>query len=482
MGVIMAKRASRGRTSVTAHAGPAPASGDPLLDFVPVPRVAPRRNSLTAPRQRAFIAALAACGVVTEAARSIGASLEALYRLRAAPGSDGFRAAWEAALDRGLARLEDMTVARALEGEERVVVANGEVVHRYRHYNDALTMFVLRNRRGHRYGAMREEDLKPGHPVYDRLRAAWIAEENSPEKIAQIRASINAKLAKTREAVLARRASEAMQSGTSALAAVESAVRTRLARNAGRLLVVGVTGAQGSGKTTLAAGLVARLRDEGVRAAALSLDDLYRTRAERAALARDVHPLLATRGVPGTHDVALGLDTIAALERGEPAPLPRFDKGADDRAPMEAWDHAPAATQVLVLEGWCLGARPQEAAALEQPVNALEADEDPDGRWRAHVNAALGGEYRALFDRIDVQVLLEAPDFGVVPVWRAQQEEPLRREGRGMDDAALARFIAHYERLTRHILREMPPRADLLLRLDPDRRVLSVRQDGADTR
>jgi len=114
------------------------------------------------------------------------------------------------------------------------------------------------------------------------------------------------------------------------------------------LLVVGLCGAQGSGKTTLVKALAGALEAEGIRAAALSLDDLYLTRAERQELAQDVHPLLATRGVPGTHDVALGLDTIAALERGEAVRLPRFDKAVDDRAPMADWPLAPAETQVML--------------------------------------------------------------------------------------------------------------------------------------
>ncbi|MEY4952978.1 MAG: hypothetical protein RL299_1402, partial [Pseudomonadota bacterium] len=154
-------------------------------------------------------------------------------------------------------------------------------------------------------------------------------------------------------------------------------------------LVLGICGAQGSGKTTLVSALAAALEAEGVAAASVSLDDLYLTRAERLELAQTVHPLFATRGVPGTHDVALGLATLDALERGEAVPLPRFDKGNDDRAPMESWPAAPKGVQVLLLEGWCLGARPQGPEALAQPVNALEAEEDPDGRWRAHANTAL---------------------------------------------------------------------------------------------
>ena len=231
-------------------------------------------------------------------------------------------------------------------------------------------------------------------------------------------------------------------------------------------LVLGLCGAQGSGKSTLAARLVEAAQERGLAAATLSLDDLYLTRAERVVLARGVDPLLATRGVPGTHDVALGLDLLARLDAGETVRLPRFDKASDDRMPEAEWDAAPAALDLLVFEGWCVGAVAEEAAALVEPVNALERAEDADGRWRRWVNARLAGDYQRLFARIDALVLLSAPDFRVVAQWRLEQEEA----GAGVMDAAqIKRFIQHFERLTRHILAEMPGRADLVIGLDRDR-------------
>jgi D-glycerate 3-kinase len=242
----------------------------------------------------------------------------------------------------------------------------------------------------------------------------------------------------------------------------------------GRLTVLGICGAQGSGKSTLAAAVVARLAAEGTRAATLSLDDLYLTRAERQDLAARVHPLFATRGVPGTHDPALGIALIDRLARGEDCLLPRFDKASDDRLPPALWPASGPALDVLVLEGWCLGARPQPEAELAEPVNPLERDEDPDGTWRGAVNQALAGPYQDLFAPIDALVLLAAPGFEVVEGWRRQQEADLGPRA-AMDGAAIARFVRFYERLTRHILAEMPHRADLVARLGPDRQVLSLR-------
>ncbi len=254
------------------------------------------------------------------------------------------------------------------------------------------------------------------------------------------------------------------------LAALVAAAR---ARQPG-LLTLAICGAQGSGKSTLVAGLARRLEGGDLRVAALSLDDLYLTRAERQRLASEVHPLFATRGPPGTHDIALGLATIAALARGEAAALPRFDKGRDDRQPAAEWPRASAGSDVLLLEGWCLGAVPQAEADLAAPVNALEAEEDPDGSWRTHANTALAGPYQHLFATIDRLILLAAPGWEVVAKWREQQEAELRRHAPGaMSSAEVTRFIQHYERLTRWILAEMPGRADLTVRLGEDREVLS---------
>ena len=153
-------------------------------------------------------------------------------------------------------------------------------------------------------------------------------------------------------------------------------------------MFVAISGAQGSGKTSLAEILTEQLLLSGVSAVACSLDDFYLTRARRIELARTVHPLLITRGVPGTHDVDLCIHTLDDVTRS-PTAMPKFDKGLDDRVERSAWPMAGFA-EVVIIEGWCLGARPQPAADLVAPINELERDEDADGRFRAYVNEALG--------------------------------------------------------------------------------------------
>jgi D-glycerate 3-kinase len=242
----------------------------------------------------------------------------------------------------------------------------------------------------------------------------------------------------------------------------------------GRMFVVGLCGPQGSGKSTLASLWQQRLRSRGLHTIVLSLDDFYLTREQRITLSEQVHPLLRTRGVPGTHDVRLALDTLAALSQPGSVALPAFDKAQDDRRPESEWIRVVAPAQVVIFEGWCIGAVPQNEAALAIPVNELERDSDVDGRWRRYVNERLGNEYQTLFARLDMLVLLEPPSFDVVFRWRRQQELGLRERHRTaagvMDDAELRRFIQHYERITRHMLSEMPRRADVVISLDEMRR------------
>lgn len=254
-----------------------------------------------------------------------------------------------------------------------------------------------------------------------------------------------------------------------------AALLDRLAPARRGTTVVGLSGLQGSGKSTLAGQLAAASRARGVEAQVLSLDDVYFGRRDRNRLAREVHPLLRTRGVPGTHDVALLLATIEALRHAStarPARLPRFDKGTDTRLPPSRWRRVTRRPALIVIEGWCLGVPPQPAAALAAPVNALERREDRDGRWRRYANAQLAGEHAQLAARLDRLVMLQAPDWSVVTRWRTEQEQALHRRGapQAMDAPALRRFLMHYERISRHALAVLPARADWVVPLDRERR------------
>lgn len=236
----------------------------------------------------------------------------------------------------------------------------------------------------------------------------------------------------------------------------------------------GIAGLQGSGKTTLARQLVALAAHRGCNAVALSIDDFYLDRPEREALARTVHPLLATRGPPGTHDVAMACRTLDALLAGHETPLPRFDKLSDRRLPPTEWPGAGGA-DLVILEGWFIRVPPQDEAALAEPVNALEREEDRDGRWRRWCNAALGRDYPPLWQRLERTLFLQPPGFEVVPGWRWQQEQASRSAHpgrRAMDRAQVLRFVQFFERVSRQALRTLPGIADRVVRLDARRRLL----------
>ncbi|MDX1516711.1 MAG: kinase [Woeseiaceae bacterium] len=246
-------------------------------------------------------------------------------------------------------------------------------------------------------------------------------------------------------------------------------------RQAGKPLLLGINGAQGTGKSTLAdfvADVAGKLH--GWQSAVLSIDDFYLTRAERKALARDVHPLFATRGVPGTHDVAMlqrSLDELLELADGRRAALPRFDKSIDDRAPADTWPTVTGPLDLVILEGWCVGSEAQPPSELSTPINELERDEDPDATWRTHANEQLAYAYAPVFERFGFLVFLAAPSFDAIYRWRLEQERKLaQRAGDAasgiMNADQIRRFISHYERITRHNLDVLPAQADAVLTFD----------------
>lgn len=238
------------------------------------------------------------------------------------------------------------------------------------------------------------------------------------------------------------------------------------------LVVAGICGAQGSGKTTLAHALERELAARGKRAVTLSLDDFYLPRADRMRLAKTIHPLCATRGVPGTHDIVLYGATLGALAVAMPqtqTPLPVFSKLDDDRLPRTGWATYTGRPDIVLFEGWCVGARPQSAEAWRGPINALEAELDAEGDWWRWWNAALATEYWPVWKTLDPLILIRVPGIESVVQSRLRQERGLAAgapDKPTMDEAAVRRFVAHYERLTLAIWDEMPARADIVIDRD----------------
>ena len=243
----------------------------------------------------------------------------------------------------------------------------------------------------------------------------------------------------------------------------------------GTPFLLGINGAQGTGKSTLAAYLALALGESGRRnAAVLSIDDFYLTQVERRRLSQTVHPLLATRGVPGTHDVPMLRESLARLRElgpGEPYQLPRFDKAIDDRADESSWPTVSGPVDLIILEGWCIGSVAEPEEGLDEPVNELEADEDADGRWRRYVNERLRTDYADVFAGLDALVFLQAPGFEAILRWRIEQEQKLAASAGAdaagvMNEKQVGAFIQYFERISRHNLGAVRSNADIVLELD----------------
>jgi len=257
--------------------------------------------------------------------------------------------------------------------------------------------------------------------------------------------------------------------------------------------IIGINGAQGSGKSTAAIMLQYLLESRYQhRVAILSIDDFYHTRATRTQLAKSVHPLFMTRGVPGTHDIDLALDTFASIQNtqvGEVLKLPRFNKAIDDRSPRDEWEKMDGPPTLVIFEGWCVAAPAMPEDELIQPINPLEAAEDQQLIWRNFVNQQLQNQYQALFQQIDWLLMLKAPSFNVVYEWRLLQEQKLvesikksseKQATQVLDEEQLKRFIQHYQRITEHCLKTIPSLANAVIELDEQHQMTCLQVKPSD--
>ncbi len=251
--------------------------------------------------------------------------------------------------------------------------------------------------------------------------------------------------------------------------------------------VLGINGCQGSGKSTAATVLQSLLASEyGHKVVVLSIDDFYLTKSQRLALAKDVNPLLSTRGVPGTHDVALALDILyklSHLNNKESLAIPRFNKALDDRFSENDWDEVSGPVSVIIFEGWCIGTPSYPDHELSEPINELEEKEDEKGLWRQYFCKALSNEYQALFNCLNYLLMLKAPSFDVVYEWRLLQEKKLTESLKDgttelMDEQKILRFIQHYQRLTEHCLNTIPAFADAVIDLDEEHKMTHLRMSS----
>ncbi len=245
--------------------------------------------------------------------------------------------------------------------------------------------------------------------------------------------------------------------------------------------VIGLSGGQGTGKSTISNILKIILKDVyNLETVIFSIDDFYKTLQERKKMSKKVSDLFLTRGVPGTHDTRMLLQCLKNLtiDKFKKISIPKFDKSIDDRLQKNKWLKVKKKPNIVIFEGWCVGATAQKNKDLNFPINKLEKQKDKKKIWRKKVNFELKNNYKKIFNLIDKLIFLRVPSFKYVFKWRLLQEQKLRITGKGnktMSDKQIQNFIMYYERITKHILKTLPKKAEVVINIDEQHRLKSIK-------
>ena len=246
--------------------------------------------------------------------------------------------------------------------------------------------------------------------------------------------------------------------------------------------IIGLSGGQGAGKSTITSILKLIFKKKyGLDLCVFSIDDFYKTKSERIRMSKEIHPLFATRGVPGTHDIKLLNKVIQKLKKKKfnSVLIPKFDKSKDDRFKKTKWQKIKKTPHIIILEGWCVGAIHQKKSELLRPINTIEKKFDKRLIWRNKVNNLLKNEYKKLFNKIDKLVYLKAPDFNHIFKWRLLQEQKLKltsKSKKTMSKTQIKEFIMFYERITKHMMKNFSKISDLTVFLDKNHRSKTMRK------
>ena len=251
-------------------------------------------------------------------------------------------------------------------------------------------------------------------------------------------------------------------------------------KNQGAPYFVGINGCQGSGKSTLSDFICFYISETyNLNIVVMSLDDFYLSRSARTTLAQSIHPLLQTRGVPGTHNTSLLKDVLNKVKNQESGfYIPRFNKATDDPYEEAQWQHIQKPIEILILEGWCWGVTAQTDEQLETPINTLEQQQDEDATWRKYVNSELLTHYQPLYEYFDFWAALQVPSFDSVYRWRLEQEQkliqslsPTDQQSKVMNEEEVLNFIQYFQRLTTHGMQALPAIANAIYYLDENRNI-----------
>ena len=245
--------------------------------------------------------------------------------------------------------------------------------------------------------------------------------------------------------------------------------------------IIGLCGGQGTGKSTISNILKIILKEAyALETTIFSIDDFYKTLKERKIMSKDVSALFLTRGVPGTHDTKMLYNCIKDLKNNKfkRIMIPKFDKSIDDRSSKKKWLKVRKKPNIVIFEGWCVGVTAQKKKDLINPINKLEKHKDNKKIWREKVNFELKKNYKKIFNFIDKLIFLKVPSFKYVLKWRLLQEKKLRITSKGnktMSDKQVQNFIMYYERITKHILKTLPKKAEVVINIDEKHRLKSIK-------
>ena len=249
-------------------------------------------------------------------------------------------------------------------------------------------------------------------------------------------------------------------------------------------IIVGLAGGQGTGKTTISSIInLILVKYFKLKVFKISIDDFYKTRKERYKLSKRVHPLLMTRGVPGTHDIDLILRFFRIVKKGnfKSLSLPKFDKSIDDRFKKNQWYKIKSKPDVIIFEGWCVGAKSQKNIELKKPINSLEKIEDKSMKWRKYVNFQLTGKYKTFHNMLDYLLYLKAENFSLLRMWRLKQEKKLFLKSKNkknlkiMNKNEVLNFMMTYQRITEQMFKTAKKFSSIVMTLNNQHQIINIK-------
>ena len=251
-----------------------------------------------------------------------------------------------------------------------------------------------------------------------------------------------------------------------------------------KTLIIGLAGGQGSGKTTISTILALILKKYfKLKVFKVSIDDFYKTRRDRKLLSKNKHSLLMTRGVPGTHDIDLMLNFFKKIKdkNFKSLQIPKFNKSIDDRFPKRLWYKIKSKPDIVIFEGWCVGAKAQSSSQLKKSINSLEKIYDKDARWRGYVNSQLKTKYKTLFSQLDELLFLKAKNFNLLREWRLKQERKLQAQTKNkknlkiMNSGDIISFMQTYQRITQQMFKDALKSSSIIMNLNINHQIEKIK-------